>query len=310
MASSFNKIVQSITTVKLQELDKRSDAFRSLARVLAEAKATPDLVVKVELLRKAAVSCGPLSNTAVKGVLDLAKQDPAFEKANLERWADIFETHIRQAIMRFGCARLPGDLFKEWTASGDSALGTTADEHGKASSGYVNTDKQEQLNRFKSFVFDEKSVDTKALDSYLNNVFSGDARKDLERIRKNIKDFCHKMPYTTIGEDDIVEAIDAFLSGQGSISDDNLTALRELQQNDTLLTELVSVLTMRLASIGAWSWPAEGVPVQMRRHLNGKYMHVPFFSFHEHSADIILGLLLTLMLLTLCCSTSLVSHGK
>jgi hypothetical protein len=289
MASSFNKILQFITAVKLQELDQ-SDAFQSHARVLAEAKATPDPVAKVELLRKAAVSCGPLSNIAVKGVLDLdnleswlsqAKQDPAFEKANLERWADTLETHIRQAIMRFDCARLFGNFFKEWIASGDSALGTTADEHGKASSGYVNSrrkEKQEQLDRFKSFVFDEKSVDTKALDSYLNNVFSSkDAHKDLKRIRKDIKDFCHKgMPYTTIEKYNVVKAIDAFLSGQGSVCDDNLTALKELRQNDALLTELASVLTMRLASIGTWSWPAEGVPVQMR-HLNGKYMHVPFF---------------------------------
>lgn len=35
---------------------KQSDAFRSHARVLAEAKATADPVAKVELLRKATVS--------------------------------------------------------------------------------------------------------------------------------------------------------------------------------------------------------------------------------------------------------------
>ncbi|KAF8349437.1 hypothetical protein F5887DRAFT_1070757 [Amanita rubescens] len=286
MASSFNKILQSITAIKLQELD-HSDAFQSHAHVLAEAKATPNPVAKVELLRKAAVSCGPLSNTAVKCVLDLdnleswirqAQQDPAFEKANLERWADTLETHIRQANMRFDCGRLFGDLFKEWIASGDSALGTTASEHGNASIWYVNVgrkEKQEQLDRFKSFMFDEKSVDTKALLSYLNNVFSDkDARKKLEKIRGDIKNFCDEtMDYTTIKKYEVVEVIDAFLSGQGSISDDNLTALTELRQNDTLLTELADVLTMRLASIGTWSWPAEGVPVQMRRHLNGKYTH-------------------------------------
>ncbi len=276
MASSF-KILQSITAGKLQELDKQSDAFRSHAHALAEAKATPDLVAKVEL-------------TVVKGVLDLdsleswlhqAKQDPAFEKANLERWADTLETHIRQAITRFDCARLFSDLFKEWIASGDSALDITAGEHGKESSGYVNAgreEKQEQLDRFKSLVFEEKSVDTKALRSYLNKVFSGkDDRKELKRIRREIKNCCDDIIYITIDKNDVVKAIDAFLSGQGSISDDNLTALRELRRNDTLLTELASVLTMRLASIGTWSWPAEGVAVQMRRHLNGKYMHVPLF---------------------------------
>ena len=299
MASSFSKTLQFITAVKLQELDKQSDAFRSHARVLADAKATVDPVAKVELLRKAAVSwSGSLSNTVVKGVLDLdnlelwlrqAKEDPAFEKANLEGWADTLETHIRQTIMRFDCARLFGDLFKEWMASGDSALGATTGENSKGSSGYVNAgrkEKQEQLRRFTSFVFDDKSVDTKALRSYLNNVFSDrGARKELDEIRQNMKKFCDNMRTTTITKDDVVDAIDAFLSGKGSISDDNLTALREFRRNDSVLIELASVLTMRLASIGTWSWPAEGVPVQMRRHLNGKYRYIPSF-FHSTSIQL------------------------
>lgn len=89
--------------------------------------------------------------------------------------------------MRFDCARLFGDLLKEWIASGDSALGATTGEHSKEPSGYVNVgrkEKQEQLDRFTSLVFDEKSVDTEALRSYLNNVFSDKgARKELDGIR-------------------------------------------------------------------------------------------------------------------------------
>jgi hypothetical protein len=38
-----------------------------------------------------------------------------------------------------------------------------------------------------------------------------------------------------------------------------------------ILEEVASVLNMHLSRIGTWSWPEEGVAVEMRRALNGKY---------------------------------------
>ncbi len=324
MASSFSKTLQFITAVKLQELDKQIQAFQVHARVLDEAKATADPVARVELLRKAATSwSGALSSSIIKGTLDVdnlelwlrqAKQDPAFEKANLERWADTLETHVRQTIMRFDCARLFGNLLQEWIVSGDSALGSAAGQDSKESTEFVEIgrkEKHEQMDRFMSFVFEEKPVDTDALRSYLNNIFSDKrARKELEDAREKITDFCDTLRTGTITKLDVVNAIDAFLSGQGSMSDDNVTALREFRQNDSVVTELASVLTMRLASVDTWSWPAEGVPVRMRRHLNGKYRYVSVFLFHHILADIMLGLSLTLILSMRCYFTTLASHGK
>lgn len=290
-ASSYSKTLQFITSVKLQELEKQSQAFQAHARVLHKVKATTDPVARVELLRKAAKSwSGALSNNVINGALNMdnlelwlrqAKQDPTFEKGNLDRWADALETNIRQTTMRFDSARLFSNLFQEWMSSGDSALGSTAGGNTRESDGFVDVgrkEKQEQLDRFKSFVFEEKSIDTDALRSYLNNVFSGKhARKELEDIHEQIRDFCDDIRDVKITKEDVVKIIDAFLSGQCSVSDDNITELREFRQNDSVLTELASVLTMRLGNFDKWSWPAEGVPVQMRRHLNGKYRCTSFF---------------------------------
>jgi hypothetical protein len=38
-----------------------------------------------------------------------------------------------------------------------------------------------------------------------------------------------------------------------------------------ILEEVASVLNMHLNRIDTWSWPEEGVAVEMRRALNGKY---------------------------------------
>jgi hypothetical protein len=88
MASSYNKTLQFITAVKLQELEKQSQAFQTHACVLNEAKATADPVARVELLLKAATSwSGALSSSVISGTLDLdnlelwlrqVKQDPSF----------------------------------------------------------------------------------------------------------------------------------------------------------------------------------------------------------------------------------------
>ena len=47
--------------------------------------------------------------------------------------------------------------------------------------------------------------------------------------------------------------------------------MRVFAENDMVLDEVASVLNMRLASLGTWSWPSRGVVIEMRRHLNGKY---------------------------------------
>ncbi|KAJ6593535.1 hypothetical protein B0H19DRAFT_24212 [Mycena capillaripes] len=52
--------------------------------------------------------------------------------------------------------------------------------------------------------------------------------------------------------------------------------LREFTQNNTVMEEIATVMTMRLRSLKTWSWPQDGVQVDMRRHLNGKWQYQAF----------------------------------
>jgi len=45
-------------------------------------------------------------------------------------------------------------------------------------------------------------------------------------------------------------------------------ALTEFQKNEKVLQEIASVLNMRLANLEPWSWPKEGIPVEIRRYMN------------------------------------------
>lgn len=182
---------------------------------------------------------------------------------------------MHQTTRRFDYAELFGNLFQEWLSSGDSALAAGVAQGGRQTSDFVDIgrkEKHEQLERFTSFVFEEKLVDTAALRSYLDKTFSSKhAQKKLAEVREQLEELCNTIRTWTVTKYDVENAIDGFLSGNGSLSEDNIAALREFKQNDSVLTELASVLTMRLAGIDTWSWPVEGIPVQMRRHLNGKY---------------------------------------
>ncbi|KAF8624368.1 hypothetical protein AX15_005915, partial [Amanita polypyramis BW_CC] len=274
MSSSLNKTLQFITSIKLQELEKQSRAFQTHVRILEEARASSDPVAKVEILRKAVTSwSGALSNDIVAGRLDLdnlglwlrqAIQDPSFQKVNLERWADALETHVRQTVMRFDCAKLFSNILQEWLSSGDSVVAGATDRENKDATEFVDVgrkEKHEQMERFTSIIFEEKAVNTDALRTYLSDLFSGKRTwKALEKVRKEVETFCDTLHDEKITNSEVQSAIDELTSGNGSLSDDNIAALREFRQNDSVLTELASVLTMRLASIDTWSWPAEGIP--------------------------------------------------
>ncbi|KAG5643115.1 hypothetical protein DXG03_001541 [Asterophora parasitica] len=291
MASAgFGQTLQFITSIKLQELEKQRLAYQDHAKVLVEADAADDnLIAKCEILLRAVESwSGPGSvskSPSLGGKLNVnnlhlllrqAKQDPSFSSEILHSWIDTLETHIRHSLMRFDCAKLFGNLLDEWIASGDSSTVSTPSDHLEStlSSDFVKVGRQEmhdQLDRLNSIIFDEKIIDIDALESYLTVLFSGDeASEALENLRKELHDFGISLRRQTILETDVENAIRSLLAS-GLMHEGKRATLSEFLENDVVIREVVSVLNMRMASLESWSWPADGIVVEMRRHLNGKY---------------------------------------
>ena len=255
---------------------------------------------KVEILLHAVRSwsgSGALDATSAVGAkldlnnLDLwllqAKKDPSFSTDVLKGWSDTLETHIRHSLTRFECAKLFGKLFNEWLASGDSATAITPTESPAAlspmeSTGGMDIDKEafvevgrkemhEQKERLKSIIFEPYATDTGALLTYLTDLFmSPDSAKSLISLRTDIKKFGDSLLHKTITAHDVSWAIVNLLAS-GLMDETKRTTLRGFTENPTVLDEVASVLTMRLASLRSWSWPKTGLPIEMRRHLNGKY---------------------------------------
>lgn len=50
-----------------------------------------------------------------------------------------------------------------------------------------------------------------------------------------------------------------------------LSALKEIKDNEVFHAEIASVMNIMLTDIDDWCWPEEGVLVEFRRQLNGKF---------------------------------------
>ncbi|PPQ98462.1 hypothetical protein CVT26_013863 [Gymnopilus dilepis] len=296
--SSYGQTLHFITDIKLQELEKQRLAYQAHAKVLEQAKALGDegrLIEKIETLARGITSwtgSGAIDNNQiVGGKLQLgnlefwllqARHDPSFSREIAEGWAQTLEDHIRHTMMRFDSAKLFGSLFNEWLSSGDSvALAPQAEldsssegASGAQSPSFVEVGRKEmheQKEKFTSLVFEEHPVDTKALNEYLEDLFSSDqASKALEKLHKELKNFGYHLQRKPITHGDVVIAINGLLASD-LMDEEKRTTLKAFQDNWTVIQEVSSVLSMRMASIESWTWPKEGIPVEFRRHLNGKY---------------------------------------
>ncbi|PPQ90279.1 hypothetical protein CVT25_013104 [Psilocybe cyanescens] len=288
--SSFGQSLQFITEIKLQELEKQRLAYQIHAKVLERAKVLEecgDLLKKVEVLAKAVKSwtgSGELNySKIVGGKLQLknlefwiqqAKHDPNFNQKIAEGWAETLEDHIRHTVMRFDSAKLFGNLFNEWLASGDSVALTYQPRPSDNDSEFIEVGRKEMYEhkeKLISIVFDDYPVPVPELNMYLEELFaSEEASRALGALRKEIKDFGSSLQRKPITVQDVRNAITGLLT-TGLMDEEKRTTLKAFEENSTVLNEVASVLNMRMASLDTWAWPKEGVLVEFRRHLNGKY---------------------------------------
>ena len=292
--SSFGQTLQFITDIKLHEVEKQRLAYDEYAKVLDTARTLGEkgeILEKVEVLVKAVKAwpgSGSLgSNNIVGGKLHLhdlefrllqARHDPSFTKAIAEDWAETLEAHIRHTIMRFGSAKLFGNLFNEWLASGDS-VAVSYQRHAEqrdndAVEEFVDVGRKEiheQREKFTSIVFDDCPVDENALEAYLEDLFSDEeARKALDNLRKDMQQFGQTFQRRKISTSQVITTINGVIAS-GLVDEEKKAALKSFLENHIVLDEMTSVLNMRMEGLESWTWPKEGLSVEFRRHMNGKY---------------------------------------
>jgi hypothetical protein len=309
MPSAFGESLSYITHIKLQELETQRLAYQKHARVITEAASFgASSVARVDHLLAAVLKWPGYGAGASPPELDLdnivhwlkqARVDPSVAPELVQRWGDALEAHILRISSSFDYAKLFGQLFTDLINSGDGSGGGAAigdAELEKQTDEFVEISRKEgveQRAQLEALVFEERTVDVPALEAHLDELFlsNRDSEKTLKSVRESVAAHGKNLMGTRINADSLRITIKSLLAEE-LLNNEKRETLQEFSRNEAVLEEVASVLNMHLARIGTWEWPKEGVPVDMRRALNGKYR---FFMDEEILTALFVGCSFTLL---------------
>ena len=159
--------------------------------------------------------------------LHQAKTDPSITTQQIQDWGNLLETHLRASVTRFDYAKLFGNLLTEWLQSGDSqATGPViSDDSSDVGGGEpvttdkpVRAEKLEQKDRIQELIFAEKSMDTEAIEKYLEELFSSpDAKAALAEVREQLEGTGDVIRKATVTTRDLKNWLISSLLNRGSL---------------------------------------------------------------------------------------------
>ena len=278
-----------ITATKLTALSTQRDAFEAEKQSILGAIASEQsqsqrvrLLLEWFIERKDKVELAGLSTENVQRFLDQSHHDSSVSPSLLEEWQATFERALDIQSRKYQYASLFGKIVTEWLENPNDAIAgsrgtnsTDSDTSSQDSFEQVGrAEMQEQRAEWESIVFDpSRDSNTLAIKDYLSNLFgcTSKAKKlsktPLETLRENMTAKLHLGRFT---QDAVERCIKGLLS-MDLLSREKRNALMEFQNNHSILAELADVLNMKLDEMDSWSWGESPVPLEMRRHLNGKY---------------------------------------
>ncbi|PWY94813.1 hypothetical protein BO94DRAFT_285278 [Aspergillus sclerotioniger CBS 115572] len=299
----------SITATKIKEFAKQRALFEEQrVEIVKAAEDAPSLRSKAQILLEGVTKLKGFPNDAldqddlsidnsadedstimdctdrathanIRRFLLQSKYDPSVSDRSLKGWIAQLEEELRYLELRHKHADFYSNLVTEWLADfeGGAASSATLDEDGPQDMEFEkggSAEMQEQRATWESLVFKEEDVDADAIRAYLDGLFkattpSEEALKELrEKTRTFGNDLASKKTWFKVSD---LEWVSDSLLKSDLLTKEKTAVLKEFMRNPAVAQEVADVLNMRLSSLDNWDWPAEGIPVEMRRQLNGKF---------------------------------------
>lgn len=300
MSTTFAQTLNAITATKLQVLSKQQAEFTShKEKVLSSVAAANDTREKVRLLVEGIKSWRSSDTTStesssgtsrspylgnVKAFLQQAEHDPSIGGSSLGEWERKLIQSLETEAVKFEYAELFGRLLTEWVST--SAEKQVQQKKEITTSAEIGTgepvpppeakkgrkEMHEERAKFEAYVVVPNVTDAAAIEEYLEELFSlsKESKNQLDLIRGRMVRFGEELLQSTFTVDDLEWTIKSILT-KDLLPNEKRATLNEFMLNKAILKEVADVLNMHLASLSSWSWPAEGVTIEMRRYLNGKY---------------------------------------
>ncbi|KAE8147707.1 cytochrome P450 [Aspergillus avenaceus] len=300
---SATPTLRSITDIKISELSKQRSLFqKQYDEILNAATSASDLRSKARVLLEGVTKLKGHPNDAIdrddlltgepdsyitdgserakfvniRRFLLQSQYDPSVSDRSLKDWVTQLEEEVKFLYLRHKHASFYSNLVTEWLAELE-AEGVATSNPEEPAAGFESVGRaemQEQRATWEQYVFNEAAVDEKAITAYLDGLFTKTAlsQQALEDLRKEIRSFgddlaAEKKWFTV----DTLKWVSQALLKSDLLTKEKSAILKEFMRNEAVAQEVADVLNMRLASLDNWSWPAEGISLEMRRQLNGKY---------------------------------------
>ncbi|KAL1920363.1 uncharacterized protein VTP21DRAFT_740 [Calcarisporiella thermophila] len=289
--SPYKETLYAVTDIKLNELKAQKIILEEhYAGVLKQAEKTFDLRKKLAILYNGIKDLSVAQNAMhldlenVHAFVQQVTTDPSVTAHLLQHWIDKLTDEIKFGQKRCEYAYLFGCVLNEWlqNESKNPVNETwvdvemrTSDENSSPSPTVREgrPEKQEQRDKLEQIIFKKGAMDRLALRAYLNQLFSfeEDADKKLfENIKKDTKEFGESLIRSKVTSEEVIWTIEGLLSTD-LLTDAKRGTLKEVKDNYLIVEEIASVLTIMLGRLRSWQWPEEGITIQMRRALNGRY---------------------------------------
>ena len=301
-ASILPQTLQSITSIKLRELRKQRKGFETRRKkILEDVEDAKDEQARLRILLTGWAKLhtsnadmpleefldwniqhhGGLSVSNMRRFLEQSQYDPSIPSSLLKELEGDLYRNMDRISRKFDYADLYSRLFTEWLRSDASSrvdIDLPEDDSAEPAFEVVPDTQKTRLlqlsEKFESVVFSPGEVDVTEIEKLLDGLFSDeDCKKALRHVQKATKSFGKGLVVNSAPFDhtSLRRCINGLLHSD-LLSEQKKNTLYDFLQDDVVLTEIADVLNMRFADLEGWEWDAEdGIPVEPRRQLNGKY---------------------------------------
>ena len=272
--------MQHITMIKLNALSKQQQSYDKIKqRVLATVASQSTQADRVQVLIDAFEahdidSPANISKANIRQFLEQSRHDSSIPLAMLQGWQTAFEQALDVPSRKYEHASLFGRLVVEWLGKGEEPALNDATRSSRYHIEHMGRKEMyDQRRAWESIVFAEGSTSNPAATRmYLTSIF-GSTSKAKKMVKEPLETLRECMRTFQLGTFDVpaLQTCMTALLETDMLSEEKRKALGDLKNNSAILQEIVDVLNTQIDGLESWSWGEEGIPVNVRRALNGKY---------------------------------------
>ena len=225
------------------------------------------------LRRKTITSSSDHSN--IRRFLLQGPYDSSISQSSLQNWVDQLEKELTFLETKHEHGAFFSKLVTEWLSELDPADETNAAQSDTNFLQVGRAEMHEQRVTWEALVFTPAThVNDKAIKDYLDHLFK-QTELSCEAI-KNLKTSINSFANNLASKGKWIDThnlkwISKALLKTDLLSNEKSSVLKEFMRNQEVAQEVADVLNMRIASLDSWAWDGNGIQIDMRRQLNGKY---------------------------------------